>query len=137
MTIRRATEDDLAAIESFDEMGGDRSAEIAMGVCWVATCDVSVVAYASYAPVGLLGQPLLTYLCVHRAFRRRGLALALVQHIQSTVRGRMLIASTEDWCLDSQGLFEKLGWQKIGELSGINKDGSTEYFYAIELGHRG
>lgn len=130
--IRQATHKDLAHIESFDEMGGSRAEEISSACCIVATIDDRVVGYASYAPKGLLGQPLLTYLCVEPARRRQGTGGSLVQAIQRQARGRKLISSTEDWCVGTQRIFERLGWQRIGALTSINKDGSTELFFAID-----
>ncbi|WP_200228856.1 hypothetical protein [Rubrivivax gelatinosus] len=66
MTIetRPAWPSDVEAIARFDEFNGDRLREIEAGTCFVALSDGRVVAYASYEPRGLLGQPLLTYLCV-------------------------------------------------------------------------
>jgi HAD superfamily hydrolase (TIGR01509 family) len=118
--IRPALSTDLEAIERFDEFGGSREQEISDGTCLVATHQEVVIGYASYAPRGLLGQPLLGYLCVCPEFRRRGAATALVQAVQSVVQGRRLISSTEDWCVGTQRIFERLGW--------------TEWFYAIDLG---
>ena len=133
MQIRSAIAADLPKIKSFDEMGGDRKAEIDSGLCLVADVGGELVGYASYSPAGLLGQPLLTFLCVAASHRRQGIASKLVAAVQARVRGRKLISSTEDWCVETQRIFERLGWQRIGELSAINKDGSAEIFYAIEL----
>lgn len=52
-------------------MGGNRQQEIASGCCLVAEQHDQVVPYASYQPAGLLGQPLLTYLCVAPTRRNR------------------------------------------------------------------
>lgn len=132
--VRLATSADLEAIERFDEFGGSRQHEIAAGTCFVASNAEIVVGYASYEPRGLLGQPLLAYLCVQAEARRQGVATALVKAVQSAAKGRKLISSTEDWCVGTQRIFERLGWSKIGEISQVNKDGSTEWFYAISLG---
>lgn len=131
--VRPATPPDLQAIECFDEFGGSRLQEIAAGTCLVATHAEVVIGYASHEPRGLLGQPLLAYLCVHPEFRRQGAATALVRAVQSTAKGRMLISSTEDWCVGTQYIFERLGWRRIGHICEVNKDGSTELFYAISL----
>ena len=133
MRIRSAVAADLPKIKSFDEMGGDRATEIDSGVCLVADVAGEVIGYASYSAAGLLGQPLLTFLCVAASHRRQGVASKLVTAVQAQARGRKLISSTEDWCVGTQRIFERLGWRRIGELSSINKDGSTEIFYAIEL----
>jgi GNAT superfamily N-acetyltransferase len=132
--IRLATPADLEAVERFDEFGGSRQQEIAAGTCFVAISAEVIVGYASYYPRGLLGQPLLAYLCVRSEFRRQGVATALVRSVQSVARGRMLISSTEDWCVGTQRIFERLGWRRIGQISEVNKDGSAEWFYAIGLG---
>ena len=132
--IRLATPADLEAVERFDEFGGSRQQEIAAGTCLVGSNAKVIVGYASYDPHGLLGQPLLGYLCVRTEFRRQGVATALVKAVQSVAKGRRLISSTEDWCVGTQRIFERLGWRKIGQISEVNKDGSTEWFYAISLG---
>jgi N-acetylglutamate synthase-like GNAT family acetyltransferase len=131
--VRPAIQSDLEAIKRFDEFGGSRQQEIASGTCLVAENEEIVIGYTSYEPRGLLGQPLLTFLCVHPDFRRQGTATALVIAVQSTVKGRKLISSTEDWCVGTQHIFERLGWSRIGQISEVNKDGSVEWFYAISL----
>jgi len=132
--VRPATPADLEAVERFDEFGGNRQQEIAAGTCLVACNAEVIVGYASYDPRGLLGQPLLGYLCVRPQFRRQGVATALVKKVQSVAKGRKLISSTEDWCVGTQRIFERLGWSRIGQISEVNKDGSTEWFYAITIG---
>ncbi|MFY8083845.1 MAG: GNAT family N-acetyltransferase [Rubrivivax sp.] len=132
--IRLATPADLEAIERFDEFGGSRQREIAAATCLVASDREVIIGYASYDPRGLLGQPLLGYLCVRTEFRRQGVATALVKAVQSVAKGRKLISSTEDWCVGTQRIFENLGWRRLGQISDVNKDGSTEWFYAISLG---
>ncbi|MBZ8140044.1 hypothetical protein CLD22_09060 [Rubrivivax gelatinosus] len=136
MTIetRPAWPSDAEAIARFDEFNGDRLREIEAGTCFVALSDGRVVAYASYEPRGLLGQPLLTYLCVCADSRRQGIATQLVKLVQSRAAGRKLLSSTEDWCVGTQRIFERLGWERVGEISGVNKDGSSEWFYAVDLG---
>ena len=130
---RLACRADAAEIAGFDEFNGDRLREVEAGTCFVAISRGQVVAYASYEPRGLLGQPLLTYLCVHKPYRRQGIATSLVGLIQSQASGRKLLSSTEDWCTGTQRIFENLGWKKVGEIAGVNKDGSSEWFYAVDL----
>lgn len=136
MTIetRPAHPSDGEAIARFDEFNGDRLPEIEAGTCFVALAGERVVGYASYEPRGLLGQPLLTFLCVSVDFRRQGIATRLVRFVQSRAAGRKLLSSTEDWCVGTQRIFECLGWERVGQISGVNKDGSAEWFYAVDLG---
>ncbi len=124
---------DAAAIAEFDEFGGHRLDEITSECLFVATKQDVVVGYASYDPRGLLGQPLLTYLCVHKLHRRQGIATNLVRQVQGVAKGRKLISSTEEWCVGTQQIFERLGWERIGSIRNINKDGSAELFYAIKI----
>ncbi|MEO2219571.1 GNAT family N-acetyltransferase [Chromobacterium vaccinii] len=131
--IHHANTNDLPLIAEFDEMGGNRRQEIDNHCCLVVELGGETIAYASFQPAALLGQPLLTYLCVASDLRGQGIGGRLVQAIQQIARGRMMLSSTEDWCVASQRIFIRLGWRKIGELAGVNKDGSTEYFYAIDL----
>ena len=134
LQVRPATPEDLDALAGFDEFNGSRAAEVAHGGCLVAVDGGRVVGYASVEPRGLLGQPVLSYLCVHPDFRGQGRATALVRAVQRVARGRVLVSSTEDWCTQTQRIFERLGWRRIGQLSGINKDGSAEVFFATDLG---
>jgi GNAT superfamily N-acetyltransferase len=133
MQIQVARVSDAGAIKEFDEFLGSRAREIETGTCFVAISEDKVIAYASYEPQGLLSQPLLTFLCVRKEFRRQGVATALVKFIQAQARGRILISSTEDWCVGSQNIFDRLGWRRLGEIAGVNKDGSSEWFYGINL----
>ena len=68
--LRPAQPSDIARIAEFDEFNGDRLREVEAGTCFVAVSAGKVIAFASYEPRGLLGQPLLTNLCVHDEFRR-------------------------------------------------------------------
>ena len=133
LKIRLAVARDIEVIAQFDEFGGSRGDEAAAGVCIVGELRGAVVAYASYQPRGLLGQPLLTFLCVKNEHRRQGIASALVQAVQQVAVGRVLISSTEDWCTGTQRIFERLGWKQIGKISGVNKDASDELFYSVAL----
>jgi predicted GNAT family acetyltransferase len=72
-------------------------------------------------------------LCVSKEHRRQGVATSLVRHVQSVAKGRKLISSTEDWCVGTQRIFERLGWTPIGTIAHVNKDGSTELFYAVAI----
>jgi len=47
--------------------------------------------------------------------------------------GRKLLSSTEQWCVQMQHIFGKLGWTRVGEIRGVNRDGSTEWFYAYDI----
>jgi GNAT superfamily N-acetyltransferase len=82
---------DVATLATFDEFNGDRLREVEAGTCFVAVHQDQVVAYASYEPRGLLGQPLLTYLCVSKPYRRQGIGTALVKLVQSRATGRKLL----------------------------------------------
>ncbi|CAD5374388.1 Acetyltransferase (GNAT) family protein [Rubrivivax sp. A210] len=131
--VRLGNLSDQATIAEIDEFGGDRLAEIEAKCLFVATHQGVIVGYASYEPRGLLGQPLLTYLCVSKQHRRQGVATSLVRHVQSVAKGRKLISSTEDWCVGTQRIFERLGWAPVGTIAHVNKDGSTELFYAVAI----
>jgi ribosomal protein S18 acetylase RimI-like enzyme len=131
--IRVGDLSDQASIAGIDEFGGNRLDEIEAKCLFVATRQGAVIGYASCEPRGLLGQPMLTYLCVDKESRRQGVATSLVRHVQSVAKGRKLISSTEDWCIGTQRIFERLGWARIGSIAQVNKDGSSELFYAIPI----
>jgi len=114
----------------FDEFAGDRQREIELGHCYVAHVDAEVIGYVSVEPRGRLGQAFLTYLCVPKKHRGKGVATGLIRVVQGRAVGRKLLSSTEQWCVQMQHIFGKLGWTRVGEIRGVNRDGSTEWFYA-------
>lgn len=131
--FRPAELNDLGQILEFDEFAGDRQREIELGHCYVAHIDAEVIGYASVEPRGLLGQAFLTYLCVPKKHRGKGVATGLIRVVQGRAVGRKLLSSTEQWCVQMQHIFGKLGWTRVGEIRGVNRDGSTEWFYAYDI----
>ncbi len=86
----------------FDEFAGDRQREIELGHCYVAHVDAEVIGYVSVEPRGLLGQAFLTYLCVPKKHRGKGVATGLIRVVQGRAVGRKLLSSTEQWCVQMQ-----------------------------------
>ena len=130
--IRPARPGDAMLIAAFDAMGGQRADEIETGQVTVVLEAGEVAGYATVVPAGLLGQPFLSYLCVRRASRRRGLARTLLKAVLDHCNGRMLLTSTEAWCTEGRQLFESLGGRCVGQVEQVNRDGSAEMFYRFD-----
>jgi GNAT superfamily N-acetyltransferase len=78
----------------------------------------------------------LAKMLVHRRARRRGVGASLVQAAEhaARVRGRSLLVLDTVTGGDAERLYERLGWQRVGEIPGYAlwpRGGlcSTTYFY--------
>lgn len=94
--IRPATSGDFPTIDAFDPFAGDRAAEIAARRMLVVQADGTVVGYVSWVG-GFVGRDYVTFLCVNRSHRQRGLALALLRAAEAAIGpGRLFISTEED-----------------------------------------
>ena len=129
--IRYGKQEDLVQIDAFDKFGGEREQEIAARGLQVYVLGDVVVGYITAIKESCLcGYPLITFLCVHPQYRRRGIASALLSEIEQKYSDRKLFISTESNNLTMLNLIKKRRYKRSGSLSGLNDDGSDEiYFY--------
>ena len=129
--IRLGREEDLPQIDAFDLFGGDRAGEIANGCLRVYLAENKVVGYISAIDESCLcGHPLISFLCVHPEYRRRGIASELLTKVEKQYKNQKLFISTESNNFVMLNLIEQRDYLKAGTLAQINDDGSDEiYFY--------
>jgi ribosomal protein S18 acetylase RimI-like enzyme len=129
--IRLGTQDDLQQIDIFDEFGGDRIQEIKENRLTVYLIADQVIGYITTIDRSCLcGHPLISFLCVHPEYRRRGIASKLLTEVESKYSDRKLFISTESNNPIMLSLIKQRDYIMAGSLAKINDDGSDEvYFY--------
>jgi GNAT superfamily N-acetyltransferase len=133
LQIRNAELSDLPAIDQLDPFAGDRRAEIVAGVCLVAETEGTLAGYLTFSRNGFLEQPFVHYLAVQKAYRRRGVAIALIRAAEREVGAKRLFSSTEEDNAEMLALFQNDGWTRAGFIAGANVDGKAEVFFYRDL----
>src|SRR4051812_32640532 len=100
--------------------------EIERGHCTVAEIDGQVVAYI-IMDRNFFGWPFIDLVYVHSDYRQRGLAAALMQHIEAQCEEKLFV-STNLSNLRMQRLLEKLGYVISGTVHNLD-EGDPEMFY--------
>ena len=131
--IRYGKQEDLKRIDTFDDFGGNRQQEIQEKLLLVYVSDNKVVGYiTAIEKSSLFDHPLVTFLCVHPEYRRRGIASELLSEVEHKYSDRQLFISTESNNPIMLNLIDKQNYTRSGSLSGLNDDGSDEvYFYKV------
>jgi GNAT superfamily N-acetyltransferase len=129
VTIRKAEMPDCTALDRFDVFSGDRRTEILAGVCLVAECDGVLAGYLSFSRNGFLERPFIHYLAVELAYRRKGIALALIRAAESAIGAKRIFSSTEEDNIEMLELFRKDGWTRAGSIAEANVDGKAEIYF--------
>ena len=122
---------DLDLINAFDDFAGDRSREIAEQRLRVYLVEDKPVAYITVLENSCLcGHPLISFLCVHPEYRRRGIASQLLTEVEAKYNQQKLFISTESNNSTMLKLIKQRNYSIAGSLAKINDDGSDEvYFY--------
>lgn len=137
MGVERATEDDLADVLAVDaaHMGTARAelleAAVRQRQCYVARDGWDVVGFAVLT-THFFGQYFLELIIVHPAQRRKGVASALMRHLEKIVPTEKLFTSTNQSNAPMQALCEKLGYAKSGWIENLD-DGDPEIIYFKRL----
>ena len=94
--IRLGQKEDLSQIEAFDVFGGDRGREIERNCLRVYFAGNKVVGYLTAIDESCLcGHPLISFICVHPAHRRQGIASKLLTEVEDRYKTKKLFISTE------------------------------------------
>ena len=132
--IRLAETKDIAAICSFDQLAeGDENRRtfiensVRSGVAYVAILDSGIVGYV-VLEYTFYAQGFIAMLYVHSDHRRKGIASALVRHVESICKTDKLFTSTNESNLPMQALMVKLGYVPSGVISNLD-EGDPELVY--------
>jgi GNAT superfamily N-acetyltransferase len=131
--IRPGKPEDFPAIDAFDPFGGDRQKELATGQILVAILEEKIAGFITYSPYGFIYRPFVHYLAIHPEFRRRGLAILLLDAVKEKVKTGRLFISTEIDNAPMHQLFKSHGWTHAGCVQGVNFNGNAECFFYVDL----
>lgn len=134
MCIRRANIEDYERLCSIDPVAATNAGRRDQIRNWLETAECCVaVVDGELAGYGVLthhffGQPFLELVNVGPEFRRRGLATAIIGHIQSANSGPKLFSSTNLSNRPMQQLFSKMGFRPSGYIDNLD-EGDPEIIF--------
>lgn len=139
MIVERATEDDLVGVIAIDESlsGSPRIDYLIEAVrlrqCYIARESWDILGFAVMTQ-HFFEQYFIELVVVHPDQRRKGVASALMQHIERIVPADKLFTSTNESNAPMQALCDKLGFVKSGWIDNLD-DGDPEIVYFKRLTH--
>ena len=134
ITVRRAIRSDYPIIKEYDQFMGDRREDIEKGELFIADLDKHRAAgYLKLSSSMFFNKPFVTYLCINSEFRRKGIATELLLGVEQHVGWDRLFLSTEEDNHAMQDLLAKIGYAKCGDITHLNENGVSEWFYFKNL----
>ncbi len=106
------------------------------GLCWVARARQDerggegtweVVGYIASHRC-FFGRMFIEHVMVAEAMRRRGVATALIRHVESRCRGRDVFTSVRASRAGACTFLERLEYEPAGELHGLNEDDPQRFY---------
>jgi len=143
--VEKATEQELEAIRALDVMvTGDVGRKdflanaVRAGQCLVARIGGTMVGFGvldqSYGPFN--GQGFISLLITHPDHRRRGVATALIHHIEPICPTEKLFTSTDESNVIAQQVYESLGFVRSGYIENVaDDDREIIYFKRLRGGN--
>lgn len=137
MIVERATEDDLAAVIAVDAAHAnppraDYLTEVVrQRQCYIARAGWDVLGFAILTQ-NFFDQSFIELLIVRPDQRRKGVASALMRHVERIVPAEKLFTSTNQSNAPMQALCDKLGFVKSGWIGNLD-DGDPEIIYFKRL----
>ena len=142
ITVEKATERDIDAVREIDSttIGGHKrekflTGAVRAGRCFVAQDGNAVVGFGVLEQ-SFFGQGFISLLVVHPEHRRRGVATAIIRHIESICPTDKLFTSTNKSNVIAQKLFEASGFVKSGYIENLD-EGDPEVVYFKRLRRQG
>jgi len=140
LTIRAAVAADLPALRALDvpiaapaRQAAILDQSVAEGGCLIA-CDAAQCAGFATWDRGFFDRPFVRLLGVAAAFRRRGVARALLLAVEAAARrDGELFVSTEQINVPMQNLLASLGYESSGTIDHINAPGNLELVFYKRL----
>jgi GNAT superfamily N-acetyltransferase len=141
LTIRPAVAADLAALQALEvpitapaRQDAILAQSVAEGGALIACEDAACAGFATWDR-GFVDRPFVRLLAVAPAFRRRGVARALLLAVEAAARpAGELFVSTEQINVPMQNLLASLGYQPSGSVDHVNAPGNLELVYYKPLG---
>ncbi|MBI3953654.1 MAG: GNAT family N-acetyltransferase [Chloroflexi bacterium] len=140
-SVRPADGGDLESVCALDRLvAGDArrrslAAAISAGRCLAATAGSRLVGYAIW-DCSFYDQGFIKLLVVHPQHRRRGVATALIRHIESVCPTEKLFTSTNESNVAMQRVCQGLGFMRTGYIENLD-EGDPELVYFKRLRSRG
>lgn len=100
------------------------------GSLYVALADKVCAGFIWYLPKGAFHSfPYLHIISIKDRYRGKGIGKKLIRFIEDIVFAEVdkLFLVVADFNLDARRLYERIGYQKVGELPNLYKNGVTEY----------
>jgi len=132
--IRRAEEEDIALIQSFDHIKERKTfieRSVRSGRSSVAVLDNQVVGWAALE-YSFYDQGFVSMLYIHPEYRRRGIGATLLHHVESVCVTEKLFTSTNESNLPMQALMAKLKYMPSGIINNLD-EGDPEIVYFKRL----
>ena len=153
MTVRAATDDDVAAVARLEEvcLGDDAWSPglVAEGIgkrlptvsYLVGTADDGSEEVVGYAVASLAGDDVeLQRIAVDPAYRRRGLASALLAEVETAAvaaGGTRLLLEVRDDNATATAFYESRGFAELGRRRAYYRDGAAAVILGKKIGHHG
>ncbi len=137
--VEKATEQELESVWALDStaIGNlDRkdflANAVSSGRCLVARIEDTMVGFG-VLDQSFYGQGFISLLIVHPEYRQRGVATALIGHIESICPTGKLFTSTNESNVIAQQVYESLGFARSGYIENLD-EGDPEIVYFKRLG---
>lgn len=132
INIRHADYADYRIIKNYDEFLGDRRLDMQQGSLIVADKgEAKAVGFAKIAPVNCFGWPLVEVLMVQPEYLRRGIGVALLDHVKNNFGFLKLFISTEESNQIMLQLLSTIQAEEVGHLNGLNLSGERERIFRL------
>ena len=124
--IRSASQEDTQSLASFDDVAQHSSSRrrfiekaVSDETCFVAVVDDRNVGYA-ILEYTFYNHGFVSMLMVDPTYRRMGIGVALMQHLESECKTRKIFTSTNLSNLAMQALLAKLGYERSGIIHNLD-----------------
>jgi ribosomal protein S18 acetylase RimI-like enzyme len=138
IVVEKATEKGLELIWALDRMVLGNSSRkdsltnaVRAGRCLMAQVGDTIVGFGVLEQ-SFYGHGFISLLIVHPNHRRRGVATALIRHIESICPTKKLFTSTNESNSIAQRVFEALGFVRSGYIENLD-EGDPEIIYFKRL----
>lgn len=103
------------------------------GTLFVAIAEGVCTGFMFYMKNGAFHSfPYLHLIVVKEEYRSKGIGKELIDYFENISDGDKFFLVVGDFNLEAKRLYEKIGYRKVGEISGLYREGITEYIMMKE-----